>query len=287
MPEISVIVPVYNTEKYLPRCLDSLLSQTYRDFEVILIDDGSTDRSPTLCDACAAKDSRFSVIHQDNRGQAAARNRGIDIAMSGESKYLCFVDSDDWVLPEYLEALRNFIGEKKICSSLFSENGTGEAENFSCRVVGAEEYYCRGDRLPFVLWGKLFDKSLFASLRIPDVRINEDTFFVYRVLFRAENIAVVFAPLYCYFQNPDGLTASARSSNSTVELDAMEAQREFFENNGFERALRHCVILEARMTDFRISKTPENNPEENKKLRKRLKQLMSTYRLKRSDICPK
>lgn len=105
---VSVIIPVYKTEKFLKRCLDSILAQTYRDFEAILIDDGSPDRCGTICDAYAAKDKRLRVIHQTNQGLSAARNAGLNIC---RGEYIAFVDSDDYVAPEFLqvtiEKLRN------------------------------------------------------------------------------------------------------------------------------------------------------------------------------------
>lgn len=119
MPEISVIVPVYNTEKYLPRCLDSLLSQTYRDFEVILIDDGSTDRSFNVCKCYAKQDSRVRAIQREHTGVGAVRNLGLD---SAEGKYIMFCDSDDYVEPEWMEELHNAVEEHpgSLCNCEFA-----------------------------------------------------------------------------------------------------------------------------------------------------------------------
>ena len=106
MPIISIIIPVYKAEAYLDRCVQSVLAQSMADFEVILIDDGSPDRSGAVCDAYAKQDERVRVIHQKNQGQAAARNAGIDCAFANsDSKWLTFIDSDDWVHPEYLQML--------------------------------------------------------------------------------------------------------------------------------------------------------------------------------------
>ena len=102
MPELSIIVPVYKVEKYLPKCLDSILAQTFTDFELILIDDGSPDRCGDICDEYAAKDDRLIVIHQENKGVSAARNAGLDIA---RGEYIGFVDSDDWIEPEMYETM--------------------------------------------------------------------------------------------------------------------------------------------------------------------------------------
>ena len=129
MPLISVVTPVYNVKKYIYRCIDSILAQTVSDFELILVDDGSPDNCGAVCDEYAAKDGRVRVIHQENRGQAAARNRALDMA---RGEYVAFVDSDDWVHPRYLEILLGNAREKKadvmlrICHDLIN----GELTNF-------------------------------------------------------------------------------------------------------------------------------------------------------------
>ncbi|MCD7802997.1 MAG: glycosyltransferase [Clostridiales bacterium] len=106
MPEISVIVPVYKVEPYLRRCVDSILNQTFQDFELILVDDGSPDHCPAICDEYAGRDSRIVVIHQKNAGLSAARNAGIDwVFANSDSKWISFVDSDDWVTPTYLSLM--------------------------------------------------------------------------------------------------------------------------------------------------------------------------------------
>lgn len=120
IPQISVIVPVYNVEKYLSRCIESILSQTFTDFELLLIDDGSTDRSGEICDEYAKKDTRIRVFHTKNRGVSAARNLGLDNA---KGEWISFVDSDDWVENDYLKSLfnDNFLTENKcvICESVY------------------------------------------------------------------------------------------------------------------------------------------------------------------------
>ena len=111
MPEISVIVPVYNTEQYLHRCVDSILAQTFTDFELILVDDGSPDNSGAICDEYAGKDQRIHVIHQSNGGRGLVRNAALNwIQTNSDSKWIAFVDSDDWIHPQYLEVLFFAVG---------------------------------------------------------------------------------------------------------------------------------------------------------------------------------
>lgn len=284
MAKISVIVPVYNTKKYLSRCLDSLLAQTLRGIEIIIIDDGSTDGSGQVCSEYARRDSRITLLSQQNRGQAAARNLGIDRAMESGSEYLAFVDSDDWVLPEYFETLYSISGGELSSVLYFESEKAPAVKDCPVRKVSAEEYYCRSGVLPFVLWGKLYRKELFSSLRLPDLRHNEDTFSVYRLLFSSKTVNVAFAPLYCYFQNPNGVSASARTADRLSELEAFDEQRAFFRDNGYEKALRHCALIEARKMNALINILPGG---EKAGLKVRLGSLMTECGLKRSEICLK
>lgn len=290
MSEISVIVPVYNTEKYLPRCLDSLLKQTFTDFEVILIDDGSIDGSLAVCQSYAAKDSRFNVFQTQHRGQASARNAGIDHAMNNDSKYIAFIDSDDWVSELFLEALYESIGAGiTISSVLYLEtNGAGEQpvpQKGKITVVSAEDYYLAAGVLPFTVWGKLFEKTCFQSVRFPEIPMHEDTMLIYKILFQAGKIAVHGSLLYFYFLNNEGVSAKKWSKDRLLELDAMDAQLAFFENNGYLKALEHGAAIEGRMMAYQLSETESEFPCEKKQLKVRLKKHMKKYRLKRSDIC--
>ncbi len=285
MSEISVIVPVYNSIRYLPRCLGSLLSQTFTDFELLLIDDGSTDGSGELCESYAARDSRVRTLRQSNRGQAAARNAGIDLALSGGSKYLAFVDSDDFAAAQYLEALYEAIRcGVKISSVLFAETDGRDIpaapKKGRLAVVGAEDYYCNASLLPFVAWGKLFDRSCFESLRFPEVPKHEDTMLIYRLIFGAERIAVSASRFYFYFINRDGVSAKKRSPYALLELEAMDAQLAFFAENGYDRALRHCAAVEARMIGRDISEADGVCPEQKRLLEEKLRQHIRDYGLK-------
>ena len=134
MPEISVIVPVYKVEPYLCRCVDSILAQTFTDFELILVDDGSPDNCGAICDEYAAKDERIHVIHQENQGQAAARNHALDwVFINSKSEYISFVDSDDWIHSRYLELLVEGIRRYNVnicqCGYFETESSNPESSN--------------------------------------------------------------------------------------------------------------------------------------------------------------
>ena len=249
MPEISVIVPVYKVENFIHRCVDSILCQTFRDFELILVDDGSPDSCGAICEAYAAQDPRIYVIHQKNGGLSAARNTGIDYAMTTGSHWLAFVDSDDWVLPEYLETLYR-TAEETLCKisacGFFRTDGApfeGELD-FSVQRMSANDYYCgqTHEGLTAVAWNKLYHKSLFKKLRYPIGKLHEDEFTTYLAIYQAGNIGITPATLYAYYQNPEGIMRSEWSPRRMHVLEAFENQMDFAEKQENSRLL--CKIVE-------------------------------------------
>ena len=190
MPSISVIVPVYKVEPYLRRCADSILAQTFEDFDLILVDDGSPDRCGEICEEYAKNDSRVHVIHQQNGGLSAARNSGIDWAFANsDSQWLAFVDSDDWVHPKFLETLYAAVRETGSLISacgLYRTEGQGFSEimDFSVHSMTADDYYCSREihgGLTAVAWNKLYHKSLFEALRYPHGKLHEDEYTTYLI----------------------------------------------------------------------------------------------------------
>lgn len=183
MPELSIIVPVYKVEKYLPKCIDSILAQTFRDFELILIDDGSPDNCGAICDEYAARDSRIKVIHQANAGVSAARNAGLDIA---SGTYLGFVDSDDWIEPEMYGDLVAVAQQEKadvVCSQMFINSDPLLRTNCIHKYSGDElmvELFSRPSRITGSSCNKLFLRERIITQRFPeDTRIWEDHIFLF------------------------------------------------------------------------------------------------------------
>lgn len=239
---ISVIVPVYNVSSYLARCLNSIVSQTFTEYDVILIDDGSNDGSDKLCEQYAAQYANIHVIHQKNRGLSAARNAGIEWAHThSDSQYITFIDSDDWVHPQYLERLYSAIQTEKYGVAVGSFVKTSEEIEFSVEkaseicVVSPLEFYCDHVVNFIVAWGKLYRKSDFAALRFPEGKVHEDEFATWKVLFKYDRIAVIDTPLYAYFQREDSIVNSTWKQERLVCLDAMEEQRAWIDQNGDER----------------------------------------------------
>ena len=223
--KVSVIVPVYNVEKYISRCVDSILNQTYANIEVILVDDGSPDSCGEILDGYALKDQRVKVIHQNNAGQSKARNEAIKIA-TGE--YYCFVDSDDYMHENQIQRLIellydynadismthfcDFSGDRVSLTDL-KENvgntgmsiGTPDIAKLS-NIDCIRNMHMVSDELYVVMWGKLFKKELFDGIIFPEGRICEDLAILYKLFDRAKTIVYSKEVLYYYFR--DNLNSS-------------------------------------------------------------------------------
>ena len=197
-PAISVIVPVYNVELYLHECIDSILSQTFTDFELILVDDGSPDNCGAICDEYAAKDSRIVVIHQENGGLSAARNAGMDIA---QGEYIAFVDSDDYIAPEFLNHLYLLIQKTAATLSTCRLLSGGEFDDIysaQFRVIEGREAALQVERIGVEVCGKLFHNELIKDFRFPVGKICEDRAYTPYALYWSDTVAVSQAKLYFY-----------------------------------------------------------------------------------------
>ena len=192
MPDISVIVPVYNIRSYLDQCLNSLRNQTMQNIEVILIDDGSSDGSSVICDTYVKKDSRFRVIHKRNEGLSAARNDGLDTALAD---YIMFVDGDDWVEPEFCEDPYHIAKETGTEIVVFQRMWNDETrairqdafpeEGFvSERFVLTELWELVG----VVTWNKLYHRRLFQEMRFPVGKLSEDTAITHQIIHKAKSV---------------------------------------------------------------------------------------------------
>ena len=248
MSEISVIVPVYKVEKYLHRCVESILRQTFIDFELILVDDGSPDKCGSICDKYAEKDSRVHVLHQQNAGLSAARNSGIDWAfLHSKSKWLTFIDSDDWIHPELLQYLYDAVNELNmpisICGYYETQGEDLEIDisQIETRIWKTEDFYSQKPTNATVAWGKLYRKECFNDIRYPRGKLHEDEYVTYRILFKYAQIAVVDAPLYAYFQNQKGIMQSQWSPQKLDALEAIDMQLKFFRRRNLQAIYKDRV----------------------------------------------
>ncbi len=218
MPELSIIVPVYKVEQYLPKCIDGTLAHAVSDFELVLIDDGSPDRCGRICDEYAAKDSRINVIHQENRGVSAARNAGLDLA---RGEYIGFVDSDDWIEPEMYETMVGLANEQEqdvvICGARqWSESGSPLFIDFPSegrynKDELLEAMYSTPNPLSGCLWNKLFRASKVSGIRFRTHLTNcEDGVFIIEAFFSLEKGYKISSPLYNVLQRSK---SASRSEN--------------------------------------------------------------------------
>lgn len=219
---ISVIVPIYRVEKYLSQCVDSILNQTYKNLEVILVDDGSPDGCGQICDAYAAKDSRVRVIHKENGGLSDARNAGIDIA---RGDYLAFADSDDWLEPDAYEAMLAAMerhGARLVCAGRLDEDEeTGESTVGLCPeqesllpAVPLVRKIFHWDHMDSAAWDKLYARELFDEIRYPVGKIMEDVPTTYRLVLRAGGGVLLPKPVYHYRHRAGSITASGVSEKT-------------------------------------------------------------------------
>ncbi len=244
-PLISVIVPVYNVERLLDRCVRSITEQTYRHLEIILVDDGSSDGCPRLCDEWAERDDRIRVIHKPNGGASDARNVGLD-AMHGD--FVAFVDSDDYVEPDYLKKLHAGIADAdmSVCS-VICEGPDGKiqqgSEPFTDEriIIQPEEFLCRAllDWRLAVVWGRLYVASIWNQLRFPVGRIHEDEYVLHQVVDRCESINVLPDGLYHYIVMAGSVMHSGFSIKNLDRLEALTWRLKYCVGKGY----RQCTAL--------------------------------------------
>jgi glycosyltransferase involved in cell wall biosynthesis len=222
-PLISVIIPVYNVSDYIQECVNSVIHQTYKYLEIILVDDGSSDNSGELCDQLKETDNRITVIHKKNGGLSSARNAGIDIATG---QYLGFVDSDDWIDTSMYEKLMNNIlvtGKDIACCGRFvvSENGKNEELYVDTPGVCFSNKEALGNifeltSIDVAAWDKLYSKKLFSNIRYPEGEINEDAAIIVQLLKNSNGVVHAGQPLYYYRQRWGSITKSGYSKKLDV-----------------------------------------------------------------------
>lgn len=245
---VSIIVPVYNVAPYLVRCLTSILAQEYSNIEVLLVDDGSTDKSGMICDACAEEDSRICVVHKENGGLSDARNAGLKMA---KGKYVSFIDSDDYVHPSFISCMKQAMDRTGCgigkCDIL---EDTGHAEPTPLRevelcVYGAEEYLEKIDRINggFSVCNKLFLRSLFDNIQFPKGKLHEDVAVIYRLAAQAGRIVSTEQTLYYYYVNGQSITKSRMNPRRLDDLVFRLDMYHFCRGKGWKRAARQAAEM--------------------------------------------
>lgn len=235
---ISVIVPIYNVEKYLSHCINSILNQTVKNLEIILVDDGSLDSSGKICDEFSKKDNRIVVIHKENNGLSSARNAGIEIA---NGSYLGFVDSDDWLDENMYEILLKLIKDNSAdlscCKFFKTANGeekippiTNEIIESFNNIEGLNNFYTDLYTQTVVAWNKLYKRKLFDNVIYPIGKIHEDEGTTYKLFYKANKITYTNRPLYYYRTTPNSITTSKFNKKRLDILDVYDEKIKFMKN---------------------------------------------------------
>lgn len=251
MELISVIVPVYKVEAYLDKCVSSIVNQTYKNLQIILVDDGSPDSCPDICDEWAKKDSRIKVIHKENGGLSDARNAGLCAATGN---YISFADSDDYLEPEFFKTLSDMLLKNdsdiaECAVRLVDESGL----ELRLRGIGRDitlnktEALCRlvkEDGVYQTVWNKLYKKELLGGIPFEKGRLHEDEFFTYKVFDRINKISICSKPLYNYLQRSSSIMGSGYSLGRCDALDAR------FERMLYLQKYPATAALTARLISF-------------------------------------
>lgn len=257
---ISIIVPIYNVEKYLKTCLNSIVNQTYRNLEIILVDDGSPDQCGEICDEYAEKDDRIKVIHKENGGLSDARNAGINIA---SGKYIAFIDSDDYIADNFIQYLYDLCEGKNAdmaeCQYIEfkeeskNENDLTKKEDYIVDVEQIlEMLYSEEDveRISTtVVWNKLYKRELFDTIRFPKGKIHEDEFITYKLYWKMNSkIAITNQKLYYYRNRVDSITGNEFNKKRLDYIEALQERLEFFKEKDkkilYEKTLeKYAYIL--------------------------------------------
>ncbi len=237
-PLVSIIVPIYGVEQYIEKCVESILSQTYTNIEVVLVDDESPDKSPAICDQYASRDGRVKVLHKKNGGLSDARNAGLEVS-TGE--YISFIDGDDYVAKNFIETLINLCidesAEISCCGYIpvFEDYGKGVNSYDSTlkktftAPLAIEDTLKADGTLQVMTWNKLYSRNVFEadSIRFPVGKIHEDNFTTYRLLFNAIKIAYSYSQLYFYIQRPDSIMGKPFNIRSLDRLEALTGMESF------------------------------------------------------------
>ena len=248
---VSVIIPIYNVEQYLKRCVDSVINQTYKNIEIILVDDGSPDNCNKICDEYAKADKRIKVIHKTNGGLSSARNEGLNIA---EGEYICFIDSDDWVSESFVEFLINNIIKENAdiitCETLDVKNERDIEENKKGEYLEIKTYdkdyvienmYSEKLQLKPAVQNKMYKSYIFDNLRFKEGMIHEDEEILIKILLKSNKITITNKKLYYYFLSTDSIMRRKFNINRLNILDALEERIDILTNTKYKNALNQTI----------------------------------------------
>lgn len=285
-PLLSVVVPVYNVEKYVERAVNSICTQTLTDMEIILVDDGSKDQSGKLCDEFAKKDSRIRVIHKENGGLSSARNAGIELA---SGKYIAFVDSDDWIDPEMYAVLTGLLEKNQADLAICSYKEVSEGENPTpAKGEGEITLWQEQEALQVFIeeneayniqnaaWNKVYKRRLMGELRFPEGKLFEDIAYTTKLIARSQKTVYTNQPFYNYVVNRSGSIMNQRINERifTDQIPLYMEKRQFLQEIGREDLVQiHNLFFYKRLL-LHYMELQKHKPENYEVLSKKLIQLL-------------
>lgn len=268
MKKVSIIVPIYNVEKYIGKCIKSIVNQTYKNLEIILVDDGSTDSSLSICKEYKKKDERIVLVHKKNTGVSDARNKGLEL-VTGD--YLAFIDADDYVNDNYIEELLNSLLANKTSISQCGINIVLNGNIISQRNY--DDYQVISNRKILidlikdnllqneVIWNKLYDKKIFDNLRFASGKLHEDDFINYLIYYDQKRISNVPLFLYNYRQEGDSIMSHFCKKRLDA-IDGLEERIKFFSNKNEKELEKYAIdsyLRYLKNTYFKVKKYIDDN----------------------------
>ena len=303
MERLGIVVPAYNSEKFLRRCLDSIINQTFDDFKCIIVDDGSSDNTKNICREYEEKDKRIYALYQKREGVSAARNRALDYIFDNFTcEYIGFVDSDDWIHPQMYEILYKLLKEYDANMSVCSyKDVKNEDEGVSgylvekalkdskviCQEEALESLFTTGNDMFGLVMPKLYKSALFKNRRFKEGIIYEDVRSCYQVLYDAKKIAMTTCELYNYYYNPASITKSKYTKKRLDIIPAMEEQISFIKECGYVKAYELAVRKYLYLLSYHGKLAHENLGDIaiDKMIKRRLRELFWKER-KRCNVTP-
>ncbi len=285
---ISVIIPVYNAEKYVEKSVKSVIEQTYKNLEIIIVDDGSLDKSREICEKLAIEDKRIKLIHKENGGASDARNYGLS---NSSGKYICFVDSDDYASADFVEKLYDALNKEdadisacnyytvEVDGTLNSREKVKTKKNYS-NIEALQDMFSCERELDVVLWNKLFKKELFTQNNVvfPVGEMYEDAFTIYKLFYYSKKITLIPDKLYYYLQTENSVMRRKFNEKKLGLLRCLKETKEFLDNNDCEElipyynvysfSLKRSLINNMILDDYDINEIMKLRKELKSELRK-------------------
>lgn len=259
--KVSVIVPIYNVQKYLDKCIQSIINQTYTNIEIILVDDGSSDGCGHMCDQYADEDDRIKVIHKKNSGVSDARNHGI-ICATG--RYITFIDSDDFIHQRYIEILTDlavqnqadivvgdfepFQGEECCHDKIIHEKDILQAQILTSKCLYDNNFIQQKRTIFTVAWGKIYEKKLWQGIEFPVGKLHEDTFTIYKLMEKASKVVYLQESIYYWRRRMDSITHGRWTFSHLDQIEAFGEQLEYYHSMGKQRYVE--IVLESYFESF-------------------------------------